>query len=105
MNWLDQKKRASILPFLFLHWFAVGLLGTISYAGEPIDMTFTSTLDGTEQRYVMIMPEGFDRTKSYDVLIALHGHGSDRWQLVRCTGRMSGRKGVCDSREDDFCFA
>lgn len=47
------------------------------------DMVFTAACDGTEQRYVLVLPEGFQADSPHDVLIALHGHGSDRWQFVR----------------------
>ena len=47
------------------------------------EVTFTAALDGTLQAYVPILPEGFDSSQEHDVLIALHGHGSDRWQYVR----------------------
>jgi len=46
------------------------------------DIAFTATYDATEQRYVEVLPAGFDASEEYDVLIALHGHGSDRWQFV-----------------------
>ena len=48
----------------------------------PGDVTFTSGTDGTEQRYVVLLPDRFDVYVPHDVLIALHGHGSDRWQFV-----------------------
>jgi pimeloyl-ACP methyl ester carboxylesterase len=48
-----------------------------------IDTIFISRLDGTEQRYVTIRPPDSDRPAPRDVLIALHGHGSDRWQFAR----------------------
>lgn len=51
-------------------------------AAEPVDVVFKSKLDGTEQRYVVILPDDFDAEKPHSVLIALHGHGSDRWQFV-----------------------
>lgn len=60
--------------------FAFGLLLA---AGEPQDVTFTAKSDGTAQKYVMILPEGFDAKQSHDLLVALHGHGSDRWQFAR----------------------
>ena len=50
---------------------------------EPQDIAFTADVDGTEQRYVQVLPPGFDADKPVDVLIALHGHGSDRWQFIR----------------------
>ena len=50
---------------------------------EPVDVEFRSRLDQTSQRYVLMKPAGFDPTVQTDLLIALHGHGSDRWQFVR----------------------
>jgi pimeloyl-ACP methyl ester carboxylesterase len=47
------------------------------------DVRFTAACDGTEQRYVLELPAGFQPGQSHDLLIALHGHGSDRWQFVR----------------------
>jgi len=60
-------------------------LASISIAGaaEPRDIEFTAKIDGTLQRYVTIEPDGFGRGKPANMLIALHGHGSDRWQFVR----------------------
>jgi pimeloyl-ACP methyl ester carboxylesterase len=48
----------------------------------PEDITFTAECDGTTQKYVQVLPAGFDAEKPHDLLIALHGHGSDRWQYV-----------------------
>ena len=47
------------------------------------DVAFTAACDGTEQRYVLLLPAGFKAGQPHDLLIALHGHGSDRWQFVR----------------------
>lgn len=49
---------------------------------SPVDVSFLAELDGTEQRYVILLPTGFDPDVPHDVMIALHGHGSDRWQFV-----------------------
>ncbi len=49
----------------------------------PQDVAFTASVDSTEQRYVQVLPPSFDAKKPVDVLIALHGHGSDRWQFIR----------------------
>lgn len=49
---------------------------------SPLDIAFTSKLDGTEQRYVVLLPDNFRSDAPHDLLIALHGHGSDRWQFV-----------------------
>jgi len=47
------------------------------------DVSFTAACDGTKQFYVLGLPEGFRKDERHSVLIALHGHGSDRWQFVR----------------------
>jgi len=63
--------------------------------GKPRDVAFTATIDGTEQRYVEMLPEGFDPAQEHDVLIVLHGHGSDRWQYVRLPrGECNGARAV-----------
>jgi len=49
------------------------------------DVRFISRLDDSEQHYVILQPEQFDENTSHDVMIALHGHGSDRWQFVTNT--------------------
>ncbi|HOW71539.1 MAG TPA: alpha/beta fold hydrolase [Phycisphaerae bacterium] len=55
-------------------------------AAEPFawrEVSFTARCDGTQQLYVIGLPERFNTAKPHDLLIALHGHGSDRWQFVR----------------------
>lgn len=47
------------------------------------DVAFVAACDGTEQRYVLILPAQLDPAAPYDLLIALHGHGSDRWQFAK----------------------
>ncbi len=57
--------------------------GKAEVAGDHIeDVTFTARCDGTTQRYVVLAPEPLKDTPARDVLIALHGHGSDRWQFI-----------------------
>lgn len=51
--------------------------------GAIEDVAFTAKCDGTEQKYVEVLPPDFGKGNPADVLIALHGHGSDRWQFVR----------------------
>jgi pimeloyl-ACP methyl ester carboxylesterase len=58
-------------------------LGQPVLAGETRDVEFKAACDGTVQRYVIVFPEGYRKTDTRDVLIALHGHGSDRWQFVK----------------------
>jgi len=55
-------------------------------AGQPPrieDRTFIAKSDQSEQKYVLVYPPNFDPAKSVSLLIALHGHGSDRWQFVK----------------------
>ncbi len=47
------------------------------------DRAFVAEADGSEQKYVMMMPKGWAFDQPVSVLIALHGHGSDRWQFVK----------------------
>ena len=61
---------------------ALGLLSFTSSAAVTDDVAFTATYDGSEQRYVRVLPDGFNPAQSNDVLVCLHGHGSDRWQFV-----------------------
>ena len=46
------------------------------------DVAFKADCDGTEQRYVLMLPVDFDPKTVHHVLVALHGHGSDRWQFA-----------------------
>ena len=71
-------------------WIAAALyvslnVVTAARAAEPRmeDVAFTAKCDKTEQRYVAIYPAGFKAKEPHDLLIALHGHGSDRWQFAR----------------------
>jgi pimeloyl-ACP methyl ester carboxylesterase len=52
---------------------------------EPVvrEVSFKAQCDGTEQKYVLRYPEAFKTNAPHDVLIALHGHGADRWQFVK----------------------
>ncbi len=51
--------------------------------GAPEDITFKALFDGSPQKYVQLTPAtGVSPTKPVDVLLAFHGHGSDRWQYI-----------------------
>jgi len=60
-------------------------VATAARAAEPRteDVTFTAKCDKTAQHYVVVYPDGFKPGEPHHLLIALHGHGSDRWQFVR----------------------
>ena len=46
------------------------------------DISFTAIYDGITQRYIRLLPCGFQPEVEHHLLIALHGHGSDRWQFA-----------------------
>lgn len=50
--------------------------------GQAADIAFTAALDGSAQYYMEMLPAGFEAQREHHVLIALHGHGSDRHQYV-----------------------
>jgi hypothetical protein len=58
------------------------------------DVAFRSNLDGTEQRYVELVPSDAASQTGRDAVIALHGHGSDRWQFINQT------RGECKGLRD-----
>jgi pimeloyl-ACP methyl ester carboxylesterase len=75
-----------------MRWLPTAIIGVVvlncvanNWGQEPTvsDVTFSSEADGTPQKYVLLLPPSFDPDAPHDVLIALHGHGSDRWQFVK----------------------
>lgn len=61
----------------------VGVAAAFADAPSPTDVAFQAESDQTEQRFVQLLPADFRPEQTHDVLIALHGHGSDRWQFVK----------------------
>ena len=59
------------------------LAGELPSGDRTEDRTFKAECDGTDQKYVVVIPQGVEKTDWVSVLVALHGHGSDRWQFVR----------------------
>jgi len=49
---------------------------------KPIDVEFTAKIDGSAQRYVVMLPKNLEPDKPVDLMVLLHGHGSDRWQFI-----------------------
>ncbi len=71
-------------------WIALGWTVAVAAAAEDAatferveDVTFRAELDGSQEKYVLMTPAGVAAGNKISVLIALHGHGSDRWQFVR----------------------
>ncbi|MEN9667297.1 MAG: hypothetical protein RLZZ326_3660, partial [Planctomycetota bacterium] len=52
-------------------------------AAEPVEIAFTADCDGSTEHAVELLPPDFDTAAPHDLLIALHGHGADRWQFIR----------------------
>lgn len=72
----------TVVQYLFvLPALATARIGAA--APDIQDVSFTATCDNTTQRYVLILPQPFSMADSHDVLVALHGHGSDRWQFAK----------------------
>lgn len=77
---------------MFRRWFRFSLaflaccaIAAVSLGDVPQaeDVAFQAEIDQTEQRFVQLLPADFQADQTHDLLIALHGHGSDRWQFVR----------------------
>jgi lysophospholipase L1-like esterase/predicted esterase len=68
---------------LTLLWMGMVLSPGPLLAQVTEDRAFTARFDGSEQRYVITLPSGFDPARPTAMLMALHGHGSDRWQFVK----------------------
>ncbi len=49
---------------------------------SPVESTFIADYDGSEQKYLQMLPRGLAIDQPVDVMIVLHGHGSDRWQFA-----------------------
>jgi pimeloyl-ACP methyl ester carboxylesterase len=74
--------RACAWRFLLCIIASLPALSAAADNPAPQDVVFTAKSDATEQHYVVVPPPGFKDTDPHDILIALHGHGSDRWQFV-----------------------
>jgi pimeloyl-ACP methyl ester carboxylesterase len=62
---------------------ALTALGVRGDEPRTEDVAMTARCDGSTQRYVLIYPKKFQVGQPVDLLIALHGHGSDRWQFAK----------------------
>lgn len=54
-----------------------------AFGSEPADIAFKAGADGSHQRYVELLPLGFDAAKVHDLVVVFHGHGADRWQFIK----------------------
>lgn len=49
---------------------------------ETDDVTFISDFDKTAQKYVIMTPNAEASDRLLDMMVVLHGYGSDRWQFI-----------------------
>src|SRR4051812_10452014 len=62
---------------------------------EPRDVEFKASVDGSTEHYVELLPKNFQKDATHNVIIALHGHGSDRWQYIKdARGECKGARDV-----------
>lgn len=84
-----MKKTNVIFLFLFIVAFLVNPFSSAAqkYKSGPQDMTFFSSVDESNQPYAIYIPENFDETKEYPLVIFLHGAFSNhRLGLRRAFG-------------------
>jgi dipeptidyl aminopeptidase/acylaminoacyl peptidase len=83
---MKNARIAAAIVLAMAGFFGSGLRAAEPAAGAApalSDVAFTAKLDGTEQRYVLMLPADFDAQKPHSLLVALHGHGADRWQFAK----------------------
>lgn len=76
------------LAIRFCMVLAVAIAASGLRGDEPRteDVAMVARCDGSTQRYVLLYPRDFQAERPTDLLIALHGHGSDRWQFIKDAG-------------------
>jgi pimeloyl-ACP methyl ester carboxylesterase len=64
--------------------FALSAPALVYAADRPAteDIVFVATCDNSKQNYLLIYPESYQAGVRHNLLIVLHGHGSDRWQTL-----------------------
>ena len=72
----------------------LGSFQNIFAALDTVDVTFVAQNDGSDQKYILMRPDSFQTDSTHDLVIALHGHGSTRWQFA--TDTRNECKGVRD---------
>lgn len=78
-----MSRFVALLAVVTVSAVALTSLGDERFRTE--DVAFRADCDGTTQRYIRMIPKGFKPEMKHHVLIALHGHGSDRWQFASGT--------------------
>ncbi|WP_437222939.1 alpha/beta hydrolase family protein [Planctomicrobium sp. SH661] len=84
-------------------WFVLSNWLQFASAGDAADIGFVSGIDQSRQSYVLFDFADDFPDRQRDLLIALHGHGSDRWQFA--TQERDECRGVRDfAREHGMLF-
>ena len=76
----------SVIRFYVISAIAVVVTGMQAAEPRIEDVAMLARCDGSTQHYAILYPPGFQPDKPADLLIALHGHGSNRWQFVNDGG-------------------
>ncbi len=89
----------SLLAARFVLFVVVALLSKVHAESSPgfqppLDVPFKANFDRSEQRYVVLLPYEYQEGTPRDLVIALHGHGSDRWQFA------TNERGECKAARD-----
>lgn len=74
--------------------FTFAIIAVEDDAPKPRDVEFMAKVDGSVQKYVEVKPKGWNAESACDMLIVLHGHGSDRWQYIKA------ERGECKAARD-----
>ena len=93
----SRNRYLAALPVLVIVvWFSWQLRYSALATGLelPQEFQFIAEYDKSVQKYMILLPKGFDPDVEHDVLIAFHGHGSDRRQYV--TANRGEAKGARD---------
>lgn len=61
--------------------------GSIYYKTGYLRTAFRSQVDNSLQPYSLLLPEGFDPQKTYDLILGLHGSGVDEVDFLKWLGR------------------
>lgn len=80
---------------------AVGFLIFLAACAEAMtveDRTFVADFDKTEQKYLWLASANMPKEGAIDVMFSLHGHGSDRKQILQDRDECRARRDVADSR-------
>jgi dipeptidyl aminopeptidase/acylaminoacyl peptidase len=77
-----MRSPAILIAILFsTAWVALASAGA---PAEPTvqEIVFRADWDGRDEKYLLVVPANFQPEEPHDLLLALHGHGSDRRQFV-----------------------